>query len=162
MKSSIIMILWFCFLVLTIVLTMYKGWKIKLEEQSKEVVTVTHTEKCVTVTTSLLYLSSFKIPDSICIHFCISNYLWLNFQELTMNKKLLSVKSFILFLTDQLHALNIFTSLSVESWLYKNWKGQQKFNHWQEHLFEFSLLQWRFAPPARRGRGQKTSDKLKL
>ena len=95
MKSSIIMILlnyelrqiYACFLVLTIVLTMYKGWKIKLEEQSKEVVTVTHTEKCVTVTTSLLYLSSFKIPDSICIHFCISNYLWLNFQELTMNKK---------------------------------------------------------------------------
>ena len=95
MKSSIIMILlnyelrqiYACFLVLTIVLTMYKGWKIKLEEQSKEVVTVTHTEKCVTVTTSLLYLSILKIPDSICIHFCISNYLWLNFQELTMNKK---------------------------------------------------------------------------
>ena len=66
---------------------MYKGWKIKLEEQSKEVITVTHTEKCVTVITSLLYLSSLKIPDNIFIHFCILNYLWLNFQDLTMNEK---------------------------------------------------------------------------
>ena len=72
MKNSITDLICFLFGSLTIVLTMYKGWKIKLEEQSKEVVTVTHTEKCVTVTTSLLYLSRVKIPDNICIHlYCI-------------------------------------------------------------------------------------------
>ena len=68
-------------------------------------------------------LSSLRMLDNPFIHFCMRNYLWLNFQELTMKDSTSSLlKCFILYLTDELHAENICISLSVESFrLYKNW-----------------------------------------